>query len=110
MALYYTVFILLSLFLMFLIYKVVKLQWRESYKEELDYRFKQVWSGREGEELHAWYFVKFELIKYSAREKHLRYVQKKIDELDKKKILSKYVVDESGNVESSVSSGDLSYR
>lgn len=106
---YYTIFSILSISVVFIAYKMVKLQKRESFKDELDYQFRQVWSGREEEELYAWYHVKLHLLKYGASERKYRYVERKIEELDKKPILSKYDVDESGNIEKNVSSEDMSY-
>lgn len=106
---YYTIFSILSISVVFIAYKMVKLQKRESFKDELDYQFRQVWSGREEEELYAWYHVKLHLLKYGASERKYRYVERKIEELDKKPILSKYDVDESGNIKKNVSSEDMSY-
>lgn len=108
-AIYYTVFSILSICVVLIAYKVVKLQKRENYKDELDYHFKQFWNGREEERLYAWYHVKLHLLKYGASEREYHYVERKISELDKKSILSKYEVDESGNIENSISSEDMSY-
>lgn len=106
---YFTIFSILSIAVVFIAYKMVKLQKRESFKDELDFHFRQVWSGREEEKLYAWYHIKLHLLKYGTSEKEYRYVEQKIDELDKKPMLSKYDVDESGNIEKSVSSEDMSY-
>lgn len=106
---YYTLISILSITVAVLGYKVIKLRKRESFKDELDYHFKQVWSGREEEELYAWYHVKLHLLKYGASEREYHYIERKIDELDKKSMLSKYEVDETGSIENSVSSEDLSY-
>jgi hypothetical protein len=106
---YYSIFSILSIAVVLVAYKVAGFQKRESFKDELDYHFKEVWSGREEEKLYAWYHVKLNLLKYGASEREYRYVERKIDELDKESMLSKYNVDESGNIEKSVSSEDMSY-
>jgi hypothetical protein len=83
-------------------------QRREAYQDDLDYRFKDKWSGRKGEELNAWYLVRLELFHYGASEKQIEYVNKQIKELNKEFMLSDLVVNESGNIESNISSDNFS--
>ncbi|GEM_PF-1724127 len=105
----YIAFTVLSLSMGYIVYRLLELQNREPYKEELDRRFQESWSGRDGEELYAWYLVKLDLIQFGAKERELNYVENKIDEIDKNSMLSQFVVDEAGEIGSSVSSGNMSF-
>ncbi len=100
--------ILITGIVAFIAFRLYGIQKREAYQDDLDYRFKDVWSGRKGEELNAWYLVRFELIQFGASKKQLEYVNQKIDTLDKQAMLSVFTVNASGEIESSISSDNLS--
>jgi hypothetical protein len=105
----YITFAVLSLSLGYIVYRLLELKNREPYKDELDRRFQETWSGRDGEELYAWYLVKLDLIQFGAKEREFKYVENKINEIDKNSMLSHFMVDETGEIESSVSSGNMSF-
>jgi len=105
----YITFSVLSLSMGYIVYRLLELQNREPYKDELDRRFQESWNGREGHELYAWHLVKLDLIQFGAKEREITYVENKIDEIDRNSMLSQFVVDEAGEIGSSVSSGNMSF-
>lgn len=78
----------------------IRYERRQSYMDDIDTLFEQTWSGREGEELYAWYLIKSEYLEGSyGREEYIRYINKKINEIDKSRMMSNYSIDEFGNIE-----------
>jgi hypothetical protein len=108
-----TMILYIGLFLLFGIFaltgmRVIRSRKREAYQEDLDLRFRDNWSGRRGEELYAWYLVRMDLFQFGASKQQVEYVNQKIYELDKEAMLSDFVVTASGQIESNISSDNLS--
>lgn len=80
---------------------LIRYQRRQSYIDDMDALFNQTWSGREGEELYVWQLIKSEYLGSRNRDEYIWYINKKIREVDKRRMLSNYSIDEFGNIEDS---------
>jgi len=77
----------------------IRHQRRQSYMDDIDALFDQTWSGREGEELYVWHLIKSEYLECYPRDEYIRYIDKKINDIDTSLMLSNYSIDEFGNIE-----------
>ncbi|MEQ8525298.1 hypothetical protein [Gracilimonas sp.] len=71
---------------------------RDTYKDELERLFSAMWSGREEDELNAWLRVK-QIFMDKKAPKKMKYIHKKIEELNKQNLYSKSMVDDKGRIE-----------
>ena len=69
----------------------------DTYKDEIDRLFMAVWNGEEEDELNAWLKVKQIFLDKNAPKKN-KYIQSKIDGLNKQKLYSQSLVDEHGEI------------
>jgi hypothetical protein len=61
-------------------------------------QFNLCWNGREEDELYAWYRVRMQLIQEKASQRKKTYVDQRINQVNKMKILSKTLVTPTGDI------------
>ena len=70
---------------------------RDTYKDELHRLYSAVWNGEEEDELNAWLKEKQIFLDKKAPKKK-KYIQKRINELNKQNLYSNTLVDEKGRL------------
>ncbi|MFN1833722.1 hypothetical protein AB2B38_000560 [Balneola sp. MJW-20] len=70
---------------------------KQTYKDEMDRLFSAYWSGKEEDAMYAWLRVR-QLLSSRRDEKKIRYIDKKISELNKNEIYGSSSVNEKGEV------------
>lgn len=70
---------------------------KHTYKDETDRLFAAIWNGEEEDELNAWLRVKQIFLQKKAPKK-MRYIQRKIDSLNKQSIYGDQYVTEKGEI------------
>ncbi|MGN8225118.1 hypothetical protein [Gracilimonas sp. BCB1] len=70
---------------------------KDTYKDELERLFSAMWNGREEDELTAWLQVKQIFMDKNAPKK-MKYIRKKIDQLNKQNMYGSITVDEKGRI------------
>ena len=76
-------------------------QWAErvnQYQENLDRLYFNYWNGSPEDELNAWYKVRQTIKRHNPREKELKYIDKKIDRLNRNDFVSNSFITRDGDL------------
>jgi len=84
--------------LTYLIFEIVKDYRKSGYEKEMLDLYEIYWNGTPDDELNAWYKVRRNLLMREESEKKLKFVDQKIQEVDKKNIIGKTLVNEQGEL------------
>lgn len=98
LAIYEILGFILALPLSYAMARLARKYSKHTYKDELDNLFMAFWSGKEEDELYAWLRVK-QIFQHKKAPDRMKYIQKKISELNKKELYSSTFVDGKGEIQ-----------
>jgi hypothetical protein len=98
LAIYELTAFLIVIPLGYFISRIVKLIRRNIHEDDIRMLFNLYWNGKAEDELYAWYKVRHILLQRGDKKQKLRFVERKIDEINKKSLCGKMSVTESGKL------------
>lgn len=97
-AIYEIIGLILALPLSYALAHLAKKYTYSTYKDELEKLFQIFWNGEEDDQLNAWLKVRNLIPQSNIQEKRVRYINKKIRELNKANIYSNSYIGTNGEV------------
>lgn len=98
LAIYELSFLLMFIPLYYLFSRIVRMVRLRSYEDDVRTLFNLYWNGTTEDELYAWYKVRHILSQRGNEKRKIRFVERKIAEINKQSLCGKMSVTESGKL------------
>lgn len=100
-AIYEIIGLILALPLSYALAYLSKKYTYSTYKDELEKLFQIFWNGEEDDELNAWLKVKNLIPQSDIKDKRVKFINKKIREINKANIYSDQLIESNGDIKKS---------